>query len=138
MSLELSNFEKAIVSFEKSLSDHRLAETTNLDQFLETLRAGVIQNFEFTYEQSWKLMMRWLEENRGDGLTFGITKKQLYRYAAENGLIDNFNAWVVFHEARNKTSHLYSGEIAEDVYQKAVDFLPHAKSLLKQLKEHNE
>jgi len=27
----------------------------------DTLRAGVIQNFEVAYEQSWKMLQRWIK-----------------------------------------------------------------------------
>jgi uncharacterized protein with HEPN domain len=40
-----------------------------------------------------------------------------------------------FHRARNSTSHEYSGMIAENVYEKAREFLPHAKDLLARLEE---
>ncbi|MDR3125252.1 MAG: nucleotidyltransferase substrate binding protein [Endomicrobium sp.] len=37
-----------------------------------------------------------------------IPKKQLFREAFENGLIKDPENWFKYHEAGNKTSHMYS------------------------------
>ncbi|MGL4942012.1 MAG: nucleotidyltransferase substrate binding protein [Thermoguttaceae bacterium] len=137
MSLELTSLQKAIKSFEKSLSDYRLAETTNNEHFLETLRAGVIQNFEFTYEISWKFIKRWVEENDSPTRVDGVTRIELFRVGAENRLIDDVPRWVRFHKARNATSHTYAADMAEHVFGEAKEFLPFAKELLNRLKERN-
>lgn len=138
MSLELSSFERAIDSLEKSLSDYRLAETSNLRHFLETLRAGVIQNFEFTYELSWKLIKRWVEENDSPIRVDGVTRIELFRVGAENRLICDVQKWLSFHKSRNETSHTYAEDTAERVFSNANEFLPYAKALMKCLKERNE
>jgi hypothetical protein len=39
-------------------------------------------------------MKRWLEINLTPGMMEGITRKQLFRFAAENRLIDDYNQWV--------------------------------------------
>jgi len=62
VSLDLDNLRNAVASLDRSL---RVAETMP-DMPLElreTVRAGVIQNFEVAYESSWKFIQRWLREN---------------------------------------------------------------------------
>ena len=105
---------------------------------VEVIKAGVIQNFEFTYELCWKLMKRWLEMNLSPGLMEGVTRKQLFRYAAENFLIEDFNAWLLYHELRKKTSHTYDQEVANEIFNNAGMFLKDAKKFLKALEVRND
>lgn len=43
----------------------------------EALKAGVIQNFEVAYAQSWKMMRRWLAVNAAAGDVDGVPIRQL-------------------------------------------------------------
>ena len=80
MKLDLSSLRKAVNSLDRAI---RLAATqikgkVNTDQE-EVIRAGVIQNFEFTYALSWKFMKRWLEMNVSGDAVDGVTRKELLR-----------------------------------------------------------
>lgn len=136
MILELKPIRDSVASLDRAVSI--VSQITFEENVLEVVRAGVIQNFEFTFEVSWKFMMRWLEENVTPHITQGITKRELFRLAAEHCLIDDVEKWIDFSKARNKTSHVYSLPASSEVYQAAIAFLPHAKYLLKQLEERNE
>jgi nucleotidyltransferase substrate binding protein (TIGR01987 family) len=138
--LELGNFKKAIDSLENLLK-----ETEN-KEFMENLNpviyngliAGVIQNFEFTYELSWKYMKRWLENNIGNSEVDGVSRRQLFRLAIENKLIDDVDIWMDFHVARNRTSHTYDFDTAEKVYEVSKEFLIEVKKLLKEIEIRND
>jgi len=130
MALDLSSFKKAISSLENALTVYTAsASLSRSDQERDVLRAGVIQNFEFTYELSWKFMKRWLEINVSPTID-GSTRKELFRIAAENRLIDKVEAWMQYHQSRNETSHTYDTATAEEIYTSAVPFLKDAKALL--------
>ncbi len=59
MSLILESWQKSIDSLERSIKAHNYANGLSLDaDILEGLKAGVVQNFEIVYEQSWKMMRR--------------------------------------------------------------------------------
>lgn len=89
MILDLSNLRKAIASLDRALgfANHRMNEKNLQQDEIEVLKAAIIQNFEFTYELCWEFMKRWLETNLTPGLIEGVSRRQLFRYAAENRLI---------------------------------------------------
>lgn len=140
MALELKSLEKAIKSFEQSILKTTDKEfIKELDEITyKLLKSGVIQNFEFTYELCWKFLKRWLSENIGKSYVEGITRRHLFRYGAENKLIDDVDKWMIFHRARNLTSHTYDEDIAEEVFEIAIEFLSEAKNLLKSIEVRND
>lgn len=138
--LDLTSLKKAILSLERAwnFASYRLKDDNIEQDEVEVLKAAVIQNFEFTYELSWKFMKRWLEVNYSETYTSGITRKQLFRLAAENILIEDFDNWVKYHESRNETSHTYEKETADEIFEVAGNFLVDAKKLLNVLEAHND
>ncbi len=89
----------------------------------QAIRAGVIRHFGFAYELSWKFVRRWLETNIGRDSADGVTRRELFRMGAENRLIDDVDAWMRYHAARNNTSHTYNLSIAAQVYAASLDFV---------------
>ena len=139
MPLDLSSLEDAICALDEALvfaQSAMVAALTTAQQ--NTVRAGVIQCFEFTYELAWKFMKRWLEHDHGSVYVDGITRKSLFRLAAEYQLIDDVSAWFVYHQARNKTSHTYASKTALEVYQITPGFLDDVQGLLCQLQLKND
>ncbi|MGH8511191.1 MAG: nucleotidyltransferase substrate binding protein [Gammaproteobacteria bacterium] len=99
-----------------------------------TLIAGVIQNFEFVYELSVKMIRRRIEL---DAVTptdadFG-DYRELLRTAAERGLIADVEDWFDYRTLRNITSHAYDHNKAMQVYRGTLAFLGDARALLKTL-----
>ncbi|MCK5595359.1 nucleotidyltransferase substrate binding protein [bacterium] len=139
MILDLSSLKKAVNSLEKAIkvADTQISGTVNTDHE-EVIRTGVIQNFEFTYELCWKFMKRWLENNVSMESVDGVTRKELFRLAAESRLIDDVEAWFKYHEARNETAHTYDWKMAETVYETATCFIKDAKIVLERLEAKND
>ncbi len=137
--LDLSNLEKALKSYENAIlfSNERL-EAKISETEKNVIKAGVIQNFEFTYELCWKFMKRWLELNLTPGSMDGISRKELFRHALENKLIDSFNDWVKYHELRKTTSHTYNEDIADEIYNVSEAFLKDAMQFYKIIEAKNE
>jgi len=137
--LEFSALIKANNSFAQSFDVwHRYQGKSNDDALLNTLQAGVIQHFEFTYELCWKFLKRWLERNLGRSEVEGISRRELFRLAHESRFIDDVKLWMTFHAARNQTSHIYEQTTANDVLEVASEFLPQAQDLLQRLLAHND
>jgi len=140
MKLVLDSLRSALISLEKAIniSVEKMNDKSVPKDETDVIQAGVIQNFEFTYELCWKFMKRWIEVNIGATYVDGVTRIELFRQASENRLIIDVEKWVEFHRARNETSHVYDEEVAEFVYETAKDFLDDAKNLLKALEDRND
>lgn len=139
MALNLDSLKKSIESLARALQASSDVSTLELPQNIqETIRAGVIQNFEVCYEQSWKMMKRWLEENIGSSYVDGVTRRELFRLAFENKLIDDVDRWMDFHKSRNETSHTYDQGTAEEVFSDAELFVTDAKFLLQAIEARND
>ena len=140
MPLELTNLRNSIQSLTDLLAvaenDTRMGQFTDVER--NGIRAGVIQNFEVTYEISWKLMARWLNTYVASGVADGVTRRQLFRLAAENRLIHDVDEWMQHHEARNTTSHIYNEEQAARVYEATREFVHDARYLLEALEARND
>jgi nucleotidyltransferase substrate binding protein (TIGR01987 family) len=138
MNLDLSSLEKALTSLRDSV-DEVAGVLTEMSPILrDTLRAGVIQHFEVAYELSWKMIKRWLEFNVNPESVDGVSRRELFRLAAENQLIDDVDEWMGFHRSRNETSHTYDVTTACEVYDSALDFVNSATLLLARLKQRND
>lgn len=137
---DVTALEKATTSFLQLYP--RVTDEAFMSQQDEIIRlglqAGLIQNFEFTYELCWKAMKRWLENNISPNIADGVPRRELFRMAAENLLIEDVNEWMTYHSARNDSSHRYGMEIAEDVLQVLADFGRAAQRLLAQLKARHD
>lgn len=138
MKLDFSSLEGAANTLERSVKAAAAHAASIPRELQETVRSGIIQNFEVAYELSWKMIKRWLESNVGPGSADGVTRRELFRLAAENRLLEDVDLWMRFHNARNESSHSYDNETAEEVSRCAVDFAPAARALLAALCARND
>lgn len=132
MALNFNSLRDSIATLEKTLKIAKKIEMENLDKELfEAVRSGVIQNYEVCYESAWKAMKKWIEENVEE--VDGVTRRALFIKAFENKLILDVEEWMLFHKARNSTSHVYEEETAEEVYEIAFKFVKPVKGLYEKL-----
>ena len=79
---------------------------------------GAIQRFEFTFEQAWKALKAFLED---EGIECRSPKGCLKEaYAA--GLIENEKLWLQMLSDRNTSSHLYSFETSREIFERVKRF----------------
>jgi nucleotidyltransferase substrate binding protein (TIGR01987 family) len=104
-------------SFGKALS--KLHEFTAAPIVTDRDRAGVIQAFEFTFEQCWKALQRIAA---AQGIA-AASPRQALEAAVRLDLIraDDEDAWLEMLRDRNMTSHLYQEAIAVEIAQRVVD-----------------
>ncbi len=139
MNIDFSSLASAIGQLEKSILYSQSDTARQDDELFEQLRNSVIQCFEFTYELSWKMLKRYLEETAAtpeeiDTSTF----QDLIRKGNEKGLLrSDWLRWKMYRQARTDSSHTYDGDKAEAVYEIAPDFLDEARYLYLQLTSRN-
>ncbi|MBF0180067.1 MAG: nucleotidyltransferase substrate binding protein [Magnetococcales bacterium] len=100
------------------------------------IRDGVIQRFEFTYEQAHKALRRYLEMTAANPAAIDdMVFQDLIRTGNEQGLLLNdWEAWKGYRQSRTDTSHTYNEEKALKVIDKIPAFLDEARFLLERLR----
>ncbi len=138
--LDLSALRQALSSLEDGLevvSNHDWFNQQT-DKVKNTLIAGVIQNFEFVYEISIKMIRRQIEAESASPNEVDETNfREVLRVAAEKGLIADVDAWFKYRNMRNITAHTYDREKAQQVYQNTLIFIVDARKLLQTLEVRN-
>jgi nucleotidyltransferase substrate binding protein (TIGR01987 family) len=131
MALELSPFLNAINRLEEGLERYQ-SDTSDIQ-----IRDGLIQRFEFTYEQSHKMLKRYLETAAANPTEFEKADFQyLIRSGNEQGLLlSSWPEWRQFRDMRSKTSHTYDEQVAIIVVSAIPSFVLEAKYLLAQLQQ---
>ncbi len=139
--LDFSSLQQAITSLTEAIAtvaDQRWFNQQR-NSVQNTLIAGVIQNFEFVYELSIKMLKRQLalESASPEELDFS-SFRGLLRTATEKGLIENIESWFEYRQMRNITSHTYDHEKAQKIYEMTRGFLKDASTLLNKLEQRDE
>ena len=139
--LDLTALKKACASLEMAVedaSDKSFIQALS-DSQKQLIIAGVIQNFEFTYELVFKMIKRQLELDAAspsevDQYSF----RDLLRTAAEKGLIENVEDWFEYRRLRNITSHTYNLDKAQQVFDCTIAFKDEAIAVLAELSKRND
>ena len=95
-------------------------------------KAGAIQAFKVCYELA-KNTARKVLLLRAQEVP--ISPKEIFRLAGLEGLISDAEIWFEFAKKRNKTSHTYDGEVAEEILLSLPDFLRELDLLINKLKK---
>ncbi len=131
MPLELAHLRDSVKALDDLVTatqdENRMSMLTDVER--AGIQAGVVKNFEITYELCWKLIARWLNMNVAPGIADGLTRRALFRRAAESRLITDVDKWMQHHAARNSTVHIHDRERAQDVLKDTVEFVCDARSL---------
>jgi nucleotidyltransferase substrate binding protein (TIGR01987 family) len=104
-----ANFTKAFSQLQKFIDKGKLNE------FEEQ---GLIQCFEYTYELAWNVLKDYLEflgNQNINGSRTAITE------AFRLGIIDDGEGWMEMFKDRNKTSHTYNEETANEIVAHIYD-----------------
>lgn len=111
---------------------NRLEEALKKDLSDDVIVDGTIQRFEFTFEQSWKVMKLYLEDQ--GILDEAVAPRSTIRCAFKYKLISDGDIWIEMMLDRNRTSHMYDETTALNIvklvkekyvfeFEKLKDFL---------------
>lgn len=91
----------------------RLEEALEKDINDDIIIDGIIQRFEFTFEQSWKVMKLYLEDQ--GVLDEALAPRSTIRCAFKHKLITDGDVWIEMMMDRNRTSHMYDETTARNI-----------------------
>jgi len=97
------NFKKAFA---------QLAKFIEKDELSELEEQGLIKAFEYTFELAWTTLKDFLEYSGQTGI-YG--SRDAIRKAFQVNLIENGEHWMDMLVSRNRTSHTYNRETAEEI-----------------------
>lgn len=113
-------FDKLHQAVTKIKEDFEVDADGNIDddEFLDDIiKEGIIQRFEYTHELSWKVMKDFLEDV-GEVKMYGSKDATKEAFAAE--LITDGDVWMDMIKSRNKTSHTYNEEVADEIFKNII------------------
>jgi nucleotidyltransferase substrate binding protein (TIGR01987 family) len=113
-------------SFNKAL--RRLAEALDAPPG-DLVRDASIQRFEFTFELAWKAIKNTATV---EGLEC-MSPRSCLKLAFGQGWVDDEPIWLAMLEDRNRASHTYDENLAEQLYGRLPDYLCPFRSLLELL-----
>lgn len=104
-------------SFCKSLKN--LKKSLNADPKADFVLEGTVQNFNLTFDISWKVMKDILIKEL-EILDFAAgSPRETLRQAFVNGMIDN-DRWMQMLRVRNQLAHDYDGTLAAKSFQDII------------------
>ena len=91
---------------------------------------GTVQRFEFTFELAWKTAKAALQD---EGVATR-TPREALREAMRAGWLDDEEAWLSMFDDRNLSSHVYSEEVAAEIYARVRTNAPALRALYDRLR----
>lgn len=117
-----SNYNKALLKLEESVNyiNHNFFDGKDDLGYVvdELIKEGLIQRFEYTHELAWNVMKDYAFF-QGNSTIGG--SRDAVREAFKLQIIDNAALWMDMIESRNKTSHTYNEEIANEIFFKITN-----------------
>lgn len=117
------------LDFSKALS--RLEDALLKDISDDLVVDGIIQRFEFTFEQAWKVMKLHLEDQ--GILDEALAPRSTIRCAYKHRLIENGDLWIEMMLDRNRTSHMYDEATAIEIVKLIKEKYIHEFNKLKSI-----
>lgn len=120
----LNNFSLALTQLENAVTLSNQRKLSDLE------KQGLIQAFEFTHELAWNVMKDYFDYQGSADLITG--SRDATKEAFQKGLIQNGDEWIEMIKSRNKTSHTYNLNVANDIVEKIqMSYISLLKNFLK-------
>jgi nucleotidyltransferase substrate binding protein (TIGR01987 family) len=120
-----SNYVKAFDKIDQAVNkikeDYAIDEDGNIDddEFLDDIiKEGLIKRFEYTFELAWNVMKDYavFQGNPNVG-----GSRDAFREALQLQLISDGKVWMDMIISRNKTSHTYDEDTADEIFSKVIN-----------------
>lgn len=109
----LSNLSRALLQLENAVGLAQQRKLSDLE------KQGLIQAFEFTHELCWNVMKDYFEYQGTVELITG--SRDATKEAFNKGIIRNGEEWMEMIKSRNKTSHTYDLNVADDIVKNILE-----------------
>lgn len=107
----LSHYQEALLQLTKAVELDRERPLSELEQL------GLIKAFEFTHELAWNVMKDYFEYQGNTSIT---GSRDATREAFRRNLITDGEGWMEMIQSRNKTSHTYNQDVADELAGKVT------------------
>ena len=112
------NFTKAFNKLKEAVfyADNQFQDKSEISS--EIFKEGIIQRFEYTHELAWNVMKDYAGYQ---GIKDVGGSRDATREAFQMGLIKNGEVWMDMIISRNKTTHTYEEDTANEIYNKIIN-----------------
>lgn len=119
----LDKLTQAVEYIKKNVSDKDPIEDEEWGDVLdEIIKEGLIQRFEYTHELAWNVMKDYATYQGNPNIG---GSRDATREAFQLKLFSDGKTWMDMIGSRNKTSHTYNEETADEIYSKILhEFYP--------------
>ncbi|WP_339702357.1 nucleotidyltransferase substrate binding protein [Algoriphagus aquimarinus] len=107
-----SNFNKAFSKLSQAVTQAKEKKLSELET------EGLIQRFEYTYVLAWKTLQDYIKDL---GIPDVNGPSKVLQEALKMELISDSEGWVKLKKSREKTSHTYDPETAEEIKELILD-----------------
>jgi len=101
-----ANFKKALLQLTNAVELNKRHPLSNLE------KQGLVQVFEYTYELGWNTLKDYLTYQ---GIEDIVGSRDTIREAFSRELIADGEGWMNMLVDRNRSSHTYNEEVADDI-----------------------
>ena len=106
------NYRKALARLNDAIQLSKERPLSDLEQ------QGLIQAFEFTFDLAWKTLQDYIVERGYEGEKG--KPNPIIKEASNKGLLNESN-WKLMTQSRNRTSHTYNEETADEIAENIIE-----------------
>lgn len=106
-----NSYQKALLQLDDAVQLSKKRPLLHLEQ------QGLIKAFEFTYELAWNLLRDYFKYQGNSDI---VGSRDAIREAFQKGLIYDGENWMEMIRSRNKSSHTYNEEVANEIALKII------------------
>lgn len=107
------NFLKAFSLLEKAVLQYKKTGLSDLE------KQGLIQRFEFTHELAWNVLKDYFDYQGNTSIT---GSRDATREAFNKAIIMDGEGWMEMIKSRNKSSHTYNEDTANEILKNVVEW----------------